>query len=104
MPIFFLGNSKKGNKRYYVRELGTNKTVHFGDKNYENYTIHKDNDRKLSYLSRHYRREDWTPSGIYTPGFWSRFLLWSRPTLDASIRELQRLYGIKVRKLKSFRP
>ena len=48
-------------------------TIHFGAKGYEDYTIHKDNKRKLSYLNRH-SKENWkTPMSA---GSLSRYILW----------------------------
>ena len=57
------------------------KIVQFGANGYSDYTIHKDYDRMLRYIARHKTREDWTISGIYTPGFWSKHLLWNKPSI-----------------------
>ena len=34
------------------------KTIHFGDSNYSDYTIHKDESRKKLYIDRHRSSED----------------------------------------------
>ena len=69
------------------------RTVLFGARGYSDYTMHKNHARMLRYLMRHRRRENWTPSGRYTPGFWSRWLLWSKPSLTAAIKTTQRALG-----------
>ena len=73
------------------------RTVHFGAKGYSDYTIHKDAARMKRYVIRHGRgRENWGRTGMYTPGFWSRWLLWSRPTLSGAIAKTQRVLGRRI--------
>ena len=43
------------------------------------------------------KTEDWTADGFLTAGFWSRWLLWSHPTLPDSIRFIKKKFGIDVR-------
>jgi hypothetical protein len=71
----------------------TGQTVDFGRRGYSDYTRHKNHARMLRYLMRHRRRENWGPSGRYTPGFWSRWLLWSKPSLSAAAKTTQRALG-----------
>lgn len=62
--------------------------VSFGQKGAEDFTMHRDQQRRENYLKRHSPREDW---GNYrTSGFWSARLLWSKPTLAASARQIER--------------
>jgi hypothetical protein len=72
------------------------RTVHFGRKGYSDYTIHKDPARMKRYLVRHRRREKWGRSGQYTPGFWSRWLLWSRPSLKGALARTQSVLGRRI--------
>jgi len=72
------------------------KTVHFGAKGYSDYTMHKDSVRMKRYVTRHRRRENWGRSGQYTPGFWSRWLLWSRPTMNGALARTQRVLGRRI--------
>lgn len=95
MSTIYLCKSNKAGKKYMVRIDG-NKTVHFGADGYSDYTIHKNDERKERYISRHKNRENWTKSGIKTAGFWSRWLLWGEPTLTASIREIERQFNVKI--------
>ena len=64
-----------------VNESGIKKTVHFGANGYSDFTIHKDPERMKRYDARHKTNENWTKSGIYTAGFWSKWILWSKPSL-----------------------
>ena len=76
-----------------VKSVG-NKTIHFGDSRYEDYTIHNDDDRKKRYIIRHQNNEDW--NDLTTAGAWAYNLLWSKPTLIASIKSMEKKFGISV--------
>jgi hypothetical protein len=91
MIQLFKSNLK--NKRYMV-VFENGSTVHFGSPEYENFTMHRDSDRKRLYIIRHQTREDW--NDIKTPGFWSRWLIWNLPTLSQSIRDTEKRFGIKI--------
>ena len=70
------------------------KLIHFGAKGYDDYTIHKDKERKRRYLLRH-GREDWTD--YKKAGFWSRWVLWNKKSIRESIADLNRRFGLNVR-------
>jgi hypothetical protein len=72
------------------------KVVRFGRKGYSDYTIHKDKARMGRYMMRHKKRENWTRAGKYTAGFWSRWLLWSRPSLPAAIKQTEKVLGQRI--------
>ena len=68
------------------------KITHFGGKNYSDYTKHKDNKRKDIYLKRHKKNEDWNK---YTSaGALSRWILWNKPTLEASIKDYKKRFKL----------
>jgi hypothetical protein len=48
------------------------KTVHFGQKNASDYTIHEDIERRDRYIARHQKNEDW--NNYNTTGFYSRWI------------------------------
>ena len=75
------------------------KHVDFGAKNYSDYTIHHDSDRMKRYLMRHRSREDWSRKGLYTAGFWSRWLLWSKPSLDGAKKLMSKKFHINFVRL-----
>ena len=60
------------------------KTTHFGASGYEDYTTHGDLQRKQNYLARH-NKEDW--NDYMTAGALSRWILWGKPSLSASIAD-----------------
>ena len=90
-----VSKSTRQGKKYMakVQSKDGTKTVHFGATGYKDFTQHKDEDRKANYLKRHKANEDWTDPK--TAGFWARHLLWNRPSLQASAREL-RSKGLQV--------
>lgn len=68
------------------------KTTHFGASGYEDYTTHGDLQRKQNYLSRH-SNENW--NDYMTAGSLSRYLLWNKPTIKASIDDYMRKFKLK---------
>ena len=72
------------------------KHVDFGAKGYEDFTIHKDEARKAKYIARHERREHWDDPN--TAGFWSRWLLWNKLTINESITDIEQRFGISIKK------
>jgi len=66
--------------------------VHFGAKGYEDFTTHKDEDCKDAYLARHKTNEDWNDP--YTAGALSRWILWNKPTLQASIADYKKRFNL----------
>lgn len=86
-------------KKYRVTVVlhnGKKKTIMFGQQGASDYTRHKDAARKKRYLTRHGgSRENWTASGILTAGFWSRWLLWSVPSLSGAKSEISRRFRVE---------
>ena len=83
--------SKKSDKKYDALVNGT-KTVSFGQKGDSDFTKHKDKDRKEAYIARHKKNEDWTNSGVKTAGFYSKHVLWNKPTLKESIDDINKIF------------
>jgi hypothetical protein len=75
-----------------------NKTINFGAEGYEDYTTHKDKDRMGRYVKRHKTNEDWTKKGIETAGFWAKHILWNQPSLEASIKDTENKFGLRIHK------
>jgi len=68
----------------YVAEFDSPyKRVAFGAYGYEDYTVTGNKKQKTLYLNRHRRRENWKDPR--TPGALSRWILWNKPSLEASI-------------------
>ena len=69
------------------------KAVHFGAAGMSDFTKHKDPKRKEAYLARHKANEDW--ANKESAAFWSRYLLWEKPTLRGTAAAL-RSKGLQV--------
>lgn len=92
--------STQGHHKYYVIlefKDGTKKTVHFGHKDYDDYTQHKDPERRRRYLLRASaikdKNGDLTKDDIRSPNFWSINVLWG-PTTNAKTN-FNRLFNRK---------
>ena len=73
-------------KRYtiYVPKGDKLVKIDFGSSQHENYTMHKDPERKRLYRLRH--KND-NLSDPYSPGYWSWWVLWNKPSLADSLEE-----------------
>ena len=68
-----LKQSNRKGKKWMVLDVNTNKWVHFGAMNYQDYTVHKDENRRKKYWSRMGRFQN---AYKYSPGYLSLVLLW----------------------------
>ena len=93
MLKYYPYKSDKANKKYFIITKDNNK-VYFGASGYSDFTIHKDEARKQMYINRHKTNEDWNKSGIDTAGFWSRWLLWNKPTIKNSYLDIKEKFNI----------
>ena len=90
-----LRKSPRAGKKWRA-ELDNGKNVDFGASGYSDYTIHKDYDRMKRYEKRHVKNENWKKSGIDTAGFWSKWILWNKPSLRASIKDTEKRFNINL--------
>jgi len=74
--------------------LVNNKVIHFGSRGYSDYTQHKDPKRLLLYNKRHSKKENW--NDIETAGFWAKALLWNKPTLKASMKDIEKRFKVRI--------
>lgn len=74
---------------------GMIKDIYFGQADASDYTIHKDDERKERYIKRHKKRENW--EDYMTAGFWSRWLLWNKKTLEESINDINERFNLNAR-------
>ena len=86
--------SKNKSKKYdaYIKTKDSSETISFGAKGYEDFTTHQDPKRKERYIARHKKREDWTKSGFDSAGFYSKHILWNKPTFEDSFKDLKSKY------------
>lgn len=72
------------------------KKIRFGAQGYEDFTTHKDEERRLRYIARHRAHESWLNKN--TAGFWSKNLLWNKPTLKESIADVENKFKVVIRR------
>ena len=95
--LISFGRSELPEKKYKVvlEQNGRQKTIHFGASGYKDYTTFSRLERearKKAYIGRHKSREDWTASGIDTAGFYARWILWNKPSIQASLADMKRRF------------
>lgn len=76
------------------QESGRTKTIRIGARGMDDFTKTKSEEQKQRYIARHRANEDWTQSGILSSGFWARYLLWNKPTLQASISNVKKRFDV----------
>lgn len=75
------------------KETGRTKTTHFGQLGADDYTKTNDVEQKKRYLERHGRgKEDWTDPT--SAGALSRYILWNKSTLKASIADYKKHFHL----------
>ena len=82
--IIYISESTRADKKWKAEAEG-HRTVHFGQRGADDYTIHQDEPKRQAYIARHGGKENWGRSGGMTPGWLSRYLLWEKPSLDEAI-------------------
>ena len=85
MNTVIILKSHRPDKKYDAFVDGR-KIVSFGAKGYEDFTTHKNEERKQRYLNRHRKNEDW--ENPLSAGFYSRWLLWNLPNLQDSLKDM----------------
>ena len=68
--------STKEHKKYMVLNPETDKWIHFGQMGYEDYTKHKDLERRKSYLARASNMKGEWRNNPYSPNNLSIHILW----------------------------
>lgn len=84
------GSSKKYTATFDIN--GRRKAVSFGARGYTDFTMSQDESRKSRYLQRHRSRERW--SDPTSPGALSRYLLWNKRSLRASVMDYRRRFHV----------
>ena len=86
MAIFYEGDKKK-------------KTIHFGSSPNKDFTIYSKEGKKIAeekkaaYIKRHSVRENF--NNPMTAGALSRWILWNKPTVSASIADYKKKFNLK---------
>jgi len=85
-------NPKKKYMAIFYDDGKKKKTTHFGSAGMSDFTKNKDEKRKKLYLERHRKRENW--NSYMTAGALSRWILWNKPTLSASIADYKKKFNL----------
>ena len=88
--------STKKDKKFmaiFTDDKGKKITTHFGAAGMSDFTKNKDPKRKKLYLDRHRKRENW--DNYLSAGSLSRWILWNKPTLKASIADYKKRFKLK---------
>ena len=89
--VVVIRKSSKADKKYEA-VIDGRKTVSFGAKGYSDFTLHEGSERKQRYIQRHQNNEDWSKTGINTPGFYAKHVLWNKDTIQKSVTDLNKKY------------
>ena len=74
------------------KKTGRTKRTHFGAAGYTDYTKSKDEEKKKLYLNRHRKNENW--NDYTSAGALSKFILWNKPTIKASIADYKKHFKL----------
>jgi hypothetical protein len=95
MKLIKIVESDKPDKKMmavFETESGRTKTIHFGQKGADDYTITKDKEQMLRYLKRHESSENWDKA--LSAGALSRYVLWSATSLAQGIRNYKKRFNL----------
>ena len=77
----------------FIKPDGREKVVPFGARGMSDYTKHKDKTRRQRYIKRHSGMgENWKDP--MTPGALSYWILWNKPSFDASVADFKRRFKL----------
>ena len=81
--------NKKWKAIFYDDQGKKIKTTQFGDDRYEDYTQHKDKERRSKYLTRH--KKDLEKGDYKSAGYLSYYILWGASTnLNTNIKQYKK--------------
>jgi hypothetical protein len=95
MKLKTLRKSLKPAKKYdavFETPEGKEKVVSFGAAGMSDFTLHHDEERKERYLNRHRKNEHWDKPD--SPGALSRYILWNKKTVKASLRDYKKRFNV----------
>ena len=85
--------NKKWKAIFYDDKGKKIKTTQFGDNRYEDYTQHKDKQRRKRYLERH--KKDLSKGDYMSAGHLSYYILWGASTnLNTNIKQYKKMFKL----------
>jgi hypothetical protein len=85
-------NPEKKWDAVFETESGRTKTVPFGFRGMEDFTLTGSVEQREAYRSRH--RKDLETGDPTRPGFLSWYILWNKPSMEASIKDYKRRFNL----------
>jgi hypothetical protein len=95
MKLLSIKPSTKADKKYmatFETDAGRTKVTHFGASGYDDFIKSKSETKKAAYIARHKVNENF--QNPTTAGALSRWILWNKPTLTASIADYKRRFNL----------
>ena len=95
MKLIKIVKSDKPEKKMmavFQSDSGRTKTIHFGSRGMDDYTITKDKEQMERYLNRHRSSENWSKAD--SAGALSRYVLWSATSLEQGIRNYKNRFNL----------
>ena len=95
MKLLTIQPSTKADKKMMAmfENNGRTKTIHFGSKGMDDYTITKDKEQRERYIARHRANEDWNKPD--SAGALSRWILWGDSTsIHKNIADYKKRFGL----------
>jgi hypothetical protein len=95
MKLESLVPSTSATKKYkavFRLDNGKTKTIHFGAKGYSDYIQSGSEEKKAAYIARHKVNENF--NNPMTAGSLSRYILWNKSTLSASIADFKKRFNL----------
>ena len=91
MKLVSIKPSTRSDKKL-MAEFDDGTVTHFGAKGYTDFTQTGDESKKAAYLKRHRVNENWNDPK--SAGALSRFILWNKPTISASIKDFKNRFSL----------
>lgn len=93
VKLISIKKSSVSGKKYTAtfERSGRKKVIHFGQAGAQDFTRHKDRERRNRYIFRHHKDLKGDPARA---GYLSMFVLWNKPSLSASIADYRRRLNV----------
>lgn len=97
MPIYRLEKATAKGKRYKITSP-EGKIIQFGSATGSTFVDGKDEKTKKAWIARHSKGNPDAWNDKNSPLFYARHLLWNKPTLTESIKDVKERFGIHIKK------
>lgn len=95
MKLVSISTSKRKGKKWvavFKDSDGNQKKTHFGSEGMNDFTLTGDTEARERYWIRH--QKDLRTNDPTRAGYLSLFLLWNKPTLEASVKDYKKRFGM----------